>query len=195
MLSDQTDGNSVKHWIGRWLGYGMPDISRLVECTEQRATVFGFGELTDGKGHVFGFPMPPSLGSRTDRRRLTVTLGWMSPIVPTNQKYRNASLWFDVPSRRLTPSRINAEYRAARRGTVQHEVFEGEDAIVITNGDQLSLKVNCRADAGKLKQSIKYGFAATLEVAEGINVPIFDEVQAGIRTAIELAAQSRVATS
>ena len=195
LLSDQTNGNSVKHWIGRWLGYGMPDVSRLVECTEQRATVFGFGELTDGKGHVFSFPLPSSLGSKTARRRLTVTLGWMSPIVPTNQKYRNASLWFELPNKGLTPTRVNAEYRAARRGTVQHEVFEGEDAIVIANGDQLLLKVNCRADAGKLNRSIKYGFAATLEVGEGINVPIFDEVQAGIRTAIELATQARVSSS
>ncbi|MDA1054768.1 MAG: S8 family peptidase [Planctomycetota bacterium] len=192
VLCSRTDGRSVKHWISQWLGYGVPQVDRVTECTEQRATVLGFGQVTDGAGHVFHLPLPPSLGARTDRRRLSVTLAWMSPIAPTTQKYRTAALWFDVPGRKLTPTRINADHNAVRRGTVQHEVFEGNDAIVITSGDWLTVKVNCRGDADQVLAPVTYGLAVTLEVAEGISIPIYDEIRTRIRPRVDIRARNTV---
>jgi hypothetical protein len=192
ILADRTDGRSVKHWISQWIGYGVPDVDRLLECTEQRATLLGFGQLNDGEGHVFQLPLPPSLGSRTDWRRLTITLGWITPVRPTTQKYRCADLWFSLPDRRLTNQRTNADHNAVRRGTVHHEVFEGKDAFVISDGDTLTIKVNCRKDAYRISSQVQYGLAVSLEVAEGTPIPIYEEVRTRIRPEVEIRPRSSV---
>jgi len=50
------------------------------------------------------------------------------------------------------------------------------------------LHVTCKADATeRLDQSIPYGLAVTLEVAEGINIPIYEQVQARIRQQVTVA--------
>lgn len=158
----------------------------MIECTAQRATVLGFGSLENDQGHLFTLPLPPSLAAQTTKRRLTVTLAWFSPIVPTSQKYRAAHLWFEVPGNRLAPSRQDADWQAVRRGTVQHEVFEGDQALAISDGDSIQIKVNCRSDAGDFEGPVSYGLAVSLEVAEGINLPTYEEVQTRIMPAVEI---------
>lgn len=74
------NGRQFSALISRWMGYGMPQVDRVLNCTDQRATLLGFGQLSDGEAHVFRLPLPPSLGSRPEWRRLTVTLAWFSPI-------------------------------------------------------------------------------------------------------------------
>ncbi len=186
LLLPLTDSKSIRHGVSRWLGYGEPNIQRMIECTAQRATVLGFGSLEHDQGHLFTLPLPPSLGAQRIKRRLTVTLAWFSPIVPTSQKYRAAHLWFEVPENRLAPVRQDADWQAVRRGTVQHEVFAGERALAISDGDRIQIKVNCRSDAGDLDSLVSYGLAVSLEVAEGIALPIYEEVRTRIMPAVEI---------
>nr|VFK18719.1 MAG: Subtilase family protein [Candidatus Kentron sp. LPFa]VFK33264.1 MAG: Subtilase family protein [Candidatus Kentron sp. LPFa] len=175
-----------KALLSRWMGYGIPKIDRVLDCTEQRATLLGFGELSDGEAHIFRLPLPPSLGSVREWRRLTVTLAWLSPISPNTQKYRTAMLWFGVDNKGLVTERSDADWQAVRRGTVQHEVFEGRKAAPFTDGDAIEIKVNCRKDAGKIQSPIAYGLVVSLEVAEGVDIAVYDEIQTRIAQAIRL---------
>jgi len=77
-----------KKLISCWLGYGMPDIDRVLACTKQWATLLGFGQLAAGTAHVFRLPLPPSISFCREQRRLIVTLAWLSPFAPSTQKYR-----------------------------------------------------------------------------------------------------------
>lgn len=187
----QSSGDSlqIKKWISQWLGYGVPDVERVLTCTEQRATLLGYGQLNDEEAHLYELPLPPSLGARVNRRRLTVTVAWMSPIVPNTQKYRAAHIWFEVNGGTLTPTRQNVDWQAARRGTVQHEIFEGDRAVAITDDANLSIKVNCRKDATKFNDPVTYGLAVSLEVAEGLDIAIYDEIRTRIASAVEIRAQ------
>ncbi len=185
ILRNSDNGRKVNGLIRRWMGYGMPDVDRVLDCTDQRATLLGFGQLSDGQAHLFSLPLPPSLGSRPEWRRLTVTLAWLSPISTRTQKYRTASLWFEV-SNSLVPSRINADWQAVRRGTIQHEVFEGQRAEPFIDGDVIEIKVNCREDAGRILKPISYGLAVSLEVAEGVDIAIYEEISNRIRPSIEI---------
>lgn len=182
----QSEGNNhqIKNWISQWLGYGSLDVSKVIECTEQRATLLGFGQLNDGEAHVFSLPLPPSLGGRREKRKLTVTLAWLSPTAARTQKYRVASLWFELDTSLLGVSRTDTEWVAAKRGTVQHEVFEGEQALPLTEGDTLTIKVNCRQDATKIETPIRYGIVASLEVAEGVDIAVYNEVRTRIAPAV-----------
>ena len=143
-----------KSLLARWMGYGLPQTDRVLNCTDQRATLLGYGELSDGDAHVFRLPLPPSLSARQERRRLTVTLAWLSPISASTQKYRTASLWFEVINNDLTPSRQNADWQTVKRGTVQHEIFEGQRAEPFIDGDVIEIKVNCREDAAKIQNPV-----------------------------------------
>ena len=182
-----TDRRLIKNQVVRWCGYGVPQIEKVKECTENRATLLGYGQLNENKAHIFHLPIPPSLNGRREWRRLTVTLAWISPIVATTQKYRNASLWFDVGSDPFGGSRRDVELNTARRGTVQHEIFEGEKILPFSEGDSLQIKVNCRKDGGKkISGPVKYGLVVSLEVAEGIDIPIYNEIRTRITTPISI---------
>jgi hypothetical protein len=181
--------------LGRFLGYGFPTGDVLQGCHDQRATLCGWNELEDGEGHVYRIPLPPSLNGIRAWRRLTVTLAWLTPINAQDRRYRRAHLWFDlnVPTkegdstklvdsmRLLKVDRCEANSQAARRGTVQHEILEGEKAAVFAEDDELLLKVSCRADAGNLAVSVPYALVVSLEIAPGLDVPIYDEMRVRLR--------------
>lgn len=191
VLQTPTNTRQLRGLISRWVGYGVPIVDRVLDCTEQRATVLGFGQLSDGEAHVFSLPLPPSLSSRPEKRRLTITLAWLSPIAPSTQKYRTASLWFEMTGT-LTPSRSDAEWRAVRRGTIQHEVFEGDSAEPFMDGDVIQIKVNCREDAGKIRSPIAYGLMVSLEVGEGVDIAVYSEIRTRIAPAIQIQQANRL---
>jgi len=186
ILQTPDNRRHIRHWISQWLGYGIPDSARVLGCTEQRVTLLGFGQLNDEEAHLFNLPLPPSLGARLDKRRLTVTLAWLSPLAASTQRYRTASLWFEVEGGTLAPNRQETEWRATRRGTVQHEIFEGEKAVPISIGDSLTIKVNCRKDAARIQEPVAYGLVVSLEVAEGLDIAIYNEIRTRIASAVEI---------
>lgn len=180
--------------LARLLGYGALDPTRLQGCAEHRATVLGFGLLKDGAGDRYEIPLPASLSGKAEWRKLSATLAWFSPINPAHDRYRRALLWFsthidgggqDLRSL-LRVDRAEVDWQACRRGTVQHEIFTGSEAGAFTNADRLEFQVNCRAQAGRLAGEVPYAFVVTLEVAQGVGIPVYEE----LRTAIQ--AQTRV---
>jgi len=191
LLRTPENNRQLSGLVSRWMGYGVPQVDRVLDCIEQRATLLGFGQLSDGEAHVFRLPLPPSLGARPEWRRLTVTMAWLSPISAGTQKYRTASLWFEVGG--VVPAKDRKEscsgtdgWRAVRRGTVQHEVFEGQRAEPFIDGDVIEIKVNCREDAGKIHNPVAYGLAVSLEVAEGLDIAVYNEIRTRIAPAIQI---------
>lgn len=172
--------------IPRLIGYGSIDLTRVLECNAQRVTLFGCNYLSRDEAHVYSIPLPPSLSSKAVWRKLTVTLAWFSPINAKSQKYRQAHLWFDPPKDELGINRLEADGNSVRRGTVQHEILVGEQATPFIDGDILEIKVNCRQDAGGLNSAVPYGIALSLEVAEGLDIQIYDEVRDRIRQAVPI---------
>lgn len=185
LLRNANNSRSFRDYVSRFLGYGYADVSRVLNCTDHRVTVLGYGELNDGEGHEFSFPMPPSLAALAERRRMTFTLAWISPIMPTRQKYRVAHLYLD-PKNTLTPNRICGDHRAVQRGTVQHEILEGTQALDFQDGESIGFKVSCRAEVGTIDQPVRYGLVATMELAEEIGIPIYQEVEQRIRLRVPI---------
>jgi hypothetical protein len=184
----RTPGNSrqFKEYLTRLIGYGAVDVSRVRECTAYRATAISGGVLSVDQAHTHRYPLPPSLSGQRGRRRLTLTLAWLSPVNPRHQAWRRADLWFAPPKDPLQVERRQADWRAARRGTLQHEVLEGDEAAVFVDGDNLEIQVNCRAEAGTLEEGVPYTLIITLEAAEEIGVPIYDEVRVRVHARIRV---------
>jgi hypothetical protein len=183
ILRNSRNSRQFKEYITRLIGYGMIDPARVSECTEYRVTALGGGLLQNDQAHVHRVPLPPSLSAQRCWRRLVITLAWITPVNPIHQSWRRADLWFTPPVDSLQVTRTQADWRAVQRGTVQHEILEGENAAAFIDGANLEIQVSCRSDAGVLEDVVPYALAATLEVAEEIGIDIYSEVAVRVNAA------------
>ncbi len=172
---------TFREHLTRFLGYGRPDFKRIAAGSDQHVTVIGFASLDDKEAAEFALPLPSSLYDTNPEMRVTITLAWFSPINSQHQKYRVARLWFDVRGN-VASSRIYANRHAARRGTLQHEVFDGHRSASIQDQSPMVVKVNCRKDAGDILNPIRFGLAVTLEITQNLMIPIplYEHVREGL---------------
>lgn len=193
-LKTPENSRKIKEVMARYLGYGSVEIERVLACTEQRATVLGCSDIRENEIHEYRLPLPPGLSGSHVWRRMVVTLAWFSPINPDHRNFREAKLelapvqgWGDLP---LKLARQDADHNQVLRGTVQHEVVEGSKQIAAyQDGDSILLQVACKKDAtASLDDAIPYGLAVTLEVAEGIQIPIYEQLRTRIRPQVAVGA-------
>ena len=168
------------------LGYGEVLLYRCLFSTDQRVVIVGWNEIRGGEAHVYQLPLPPSLSANRIRRRLTLSLGWLTPVNPGHKDYRRASLWVHVPEDVLGISKKDLDEPSSKRGTLQHRVLEGERAAVFLEGDILSLTVNCKEDGGTVHTAVSYALAVTLEIAESVNVNLYSEVATRIKPVVPI---------
>ena len=190
LFKQEVSGHKIKELIGRSLGYGLVDPERVLGCTERRATLLGVGTLSNGEAHAFALPLPHDLSGIGGLRRLTITLAWLTPIAPGQQRYRKAQLWFGTDASDLVgvDRGDNAyDHNLVKRGTVQHEVFEGEKARAFADGDALKIKVNCREDAPGLDDVIDYALVASFEVGEQVPVAVYEQIRQRLRPVVTIA--------
>jgi hypothetical protein len=169
----------------RFIGYGIPHIERILECSSNRATLVGVGALRPDTAFSYSIPLPACLERVTDPRSLTVTIAWTSPIKSSHQSYRCVRLEaaplhppiqvLGVERRKSQPADVSV-----KRGSVFHEHFEGESAVPFIDDGHLALRVWCKEDAGIADgQLISYGIAVTIEA--GTALPVYLEIQDRLR--------------
>lgn len=183
ILRTPDNSRKFREYVSRLLGYGAIHADRVAECSEYRVTALSGGLLLAEQSHVHRFPLPPSLSGRRGWRRLTVTLAWLTPVNPQHQAWRRAHLWFDATNDMLRVGRSQSDSNAVQRGTIQHEVFEGDRAAAFVDGESIEIQVSCRADAGALDDPVPYALAVTLEIAEEVGVPVYEEVRVRVQAA------------
>lgn len=194
-LKNKRNSRQFKEVISRYLGYGIPDIERVLTCTSQRATVLGCGEIREDEVHEYAFPLPVALSVQKLWRRLVVTLAWFTPINPDHRNLREAKLelepggakWDTTP---LKLTRQDGDHNQVLRGTVQHEVLESSNMIAAyQDGETLRIRVVCKKDATvRLDDVIPYGLAVTLEVKEDVNIPIYQQIRSKVKPQISVGA-------
>ena len=175
--------------IARFLGYGRPEIERVLDCAAERATLFTYGDIRQDRQDEFDIPLPPSIEGTTEPRRLTMTLAWLTPVNARHQQYRSATLELlpagdgayslAVERRRHQPTHI-----AINRGTLSHCIFEGESAVAFLDGGMLKLRVECRAQAGALDDSVPFAVAISIETGVGSGIAVYDEVRAAVQPGV-----------
>ena len=191
-LKSTSNSRTFKTVLARYLGYGAVDVERVLGCAEQRGTVVGFGEITTEKIHEYRFPIPNEFGDRKDFRRMVVTLAWFSPVNTRHRYIREAKLeikpdtkWGDTP---LKLDRTDGDHNQVKRGTVQHEVLEGQNALAaFQQYEEIVLQIHCKKDATEnLEERIPYGLAVTLEAAEVSQIPVYEKIRERLSVPIEV---------
>jgi hypothetical protein len=164
-------------YIHKFIGYGVPDIERVKECTKNRITLVGHGELKKDTAHLYSIPLPFDFSSRQIARLLTVTMAYFTPIAPNVKRYRRAHLWFTLENgNNLFSTRCDASHTAVVRGTLQHERFHDDKAVPWGYDDSLQIKINCREDAGGLTDIIPYSLFVTFEIAPKYNIDVYTPI-------------------
>ena len=87
----------------------------------------------------------------------------------------------DVDGPNLATTKQGLDAKAARRGTVEHRIWQGQHAVPFVDGATLQIAVNCKDDAGKLDVPIPFALAVSLEVGVNANVEVYEEIRARIR--------------
>ena len=167
------------------LGYGSVDGQRVATASRVRPVLLGAASITKDQRHTYRVPIPAAVGGTTAWRRATVTLAWLSPVNTRSQRHRMARLRFEPPRSELGADPTEAEHNAIFRGTVQHQVLEGTAAIPFVSGDVFEINVDCRVDAGRLANPVRYGLAVSIEMAQSVQADIHAQVRAGLRVLVE----------
>ena len=181
----ELSGQRTRRELTKILGYGVVRSERATAAESTRVVLLGAGSIRRDQRNTFRFPLPSALSASTEWRRLTITLGWLSPVNVHSQKYRMARLWFTSSHDDLGIAPTEADHHAVRKGTVQHQVFEGTEATAYADGSTLTINVDCRSDGGTLLTPVRYGLAASLEVGPAIRADIHHEIRSRLSEQVQ----------
>jgi hypothetical protein len=191
----QGSHNQRRDDITRLLGYGSVDIQRVLDCTENRATMLGYSTIRAGEGLLYRIPLPDDIEGQTLFRSLTTTLAWFTPVNTRHQGYRRAAL-------DISPGNAEDKYwlvadrypyqptdKAVARGTIFHEIRTSEEARVFVDDGHLLLRVSCRATAGEFDDKVPFALAVSFEVGIDAGIEVYNKML------IALGAQIRAAVA
>lgn len=177
-------------YVYRFFGYGKPNINKAVKCAKNRITLLGYGELKNGEAHLFNLPLPfDEFGRSKIYRRLTATLAYFAPITPSRQAYRSAQLWFDIKGAKehLIGKRLNADWQAARRGSLQHEIFQNDEIVFWGTDDAIQLKVNCANVADdKFTGFVPYALMVSFEIDAAVDIDVYERVSTRVKPPVAI---------
>lgn len=166
------------------LGFGKVNPELVLSSDDHRATLMGAGVATHGSEDVWSIPLPPSLSGKQGKRRLAITLAWFTPPPIRAQTVRSVKLSFKAKNYGWVARDRQADHNGVQRGTVHHEVFEGERVTAFAQDSALTVHVECsdrERDYRLDPVGVPYALLATIEAAPSLGVPVYNEVRAGVR--------------
>jgi hypothetical protein len=189
------DNQQARRHLTALLGYGRLDTARLGTAATNRAVLVAGGRIGRDERHTYEFPLPPSLRSRAEWHRFTITLAYMAPTVGHLTRYRSAKVYFTTPDTNLAAGdRVEAEHNSVRRGSLQQEVIEGTRAMVFGDADAFPVHVECMDDAQRLRagKTVRYALVVSIETAVDTSTTIHEEISARLRQQARDRARGRV---
>lgn len=179
----QLDGSNARRELTTLLGYGVLDPA-LVGASTNRATLIAADRISREQRHTYRIPLPESLRSRAEWHRFTVTLAYMAPTVGELTRYRAGKVFFEkLDDNDTGGARIDAHHNAVRRGSCQHEVIDGQKALIFADQASLPVHVECMDDAHRLTAdtAIRYALMVSVETAVTTSQTIHEEIRARLR--------------
>ena len=197
VLKDVIGQNGTLHWeherdeVSRFLGFGCPDVERVIDCAESRATLIGWNTIGSKETDRYSFPLPVELEGVHGFRALSVTIGWLTPITHSHRMYRLAKFRVRPGGDKnfsigVSNARIQPSHNALGKGTIYHHRWEGEDAADFVNDGNLVIDVTCSPAAGDLDEDVPYGVVVTLEVGPEIDIQVYERIRDRLRATVRV---------
>lgn len=175
--------------ISRYLGHGLIDVERVLSCIDTRATLVFAGDIGCEEAREFEVPLPPSLAAKKDYRRLLFTVAWLTPVNSMNRNYRGLSLVVKPsgdPKEILGIERTSYQpyERISSRGTIFHDLYEGERAVAFQEVDSLKFRIDSKTTMPDFSGTVPFAVAVTVEVEEGSTIPVYNEIRESVMARI-----------
>lgn len=153
--------------VRRYLGYGAYDPELIINCAEDRATIWAVGTISADQGKRFRIPWPAVMSGKAKPHGLHATLAWFTPPRPGAVAYRAVRMKIVEPGQLgaagIKASGIQPDPKQAHKGTVVHRRWDGERAAAIAGDGFFELDVQREAD--ELDQATNFALVVTLEMA------------------------------
>ena len=186
----------AKEEVCKHFGYGVINPLRMIESSEQGATLVGLGSIRKNQARIFRFPPPPSLSGDRVPRTLWVTLAWFSPTNPTRAQYRLAGLeaicsdrlggndddtWsLDLKADGIDPKILRKGSVWSRRFIKRRKTSEPQ----FEDGHEIPICVQCRDTASNglsPDDDIRFAIAVSLEIESEVQYDVYQEISERLR--------------
>lgn len=159
--------------VRRYIGYGAYDPDLIINCADDRATLWAVGALAADQGRRFRIPWPATMNAKAQPHGISATLAWFSPPKPGAVAYRAVRMKIVEPAAQLGAAGIKAsgvqpDPKQAHKGTVVHRRWNGEKAAVIAADGFFDLDVQREVDDGDTPAN--FALVVTIEMAGEIEV-------------------------
>jgi hypothetical protein len=180
--SDAKQHVRQKDNVRRYLGYGAIDGALVLQCADDRATLWGVGNLQREQGHRYSIPLPIVMSGKALMHELATTVAWFAPPRVGRTQYRGARLKILAPdeigSLGVSSSKEQPDSNQAHRGTVIHRRWTGAKAAAFAKGDDLALVIQREKD--EIDDVIPYAMVTTLAM------PGVDQIYAQVRAQVAI---------
>jgi hypothetical protein len=158
--------------VRRYIGYGTYDPERMINCADDRATLWAVSTLVSDQGKRFQIPWPTAMTAKALPHRLSATLAWFSPPRPGEVAYRAVRMKIIEPLQLGTlgmkASGVQPDPKQANKGTVVHRHWEGDKAAAMVANGFFELDVQREADQGD--ELVDFALVVTLEMPGEVEI-------------------------
>ncbi|WP_084657376.1 S8 family peptidase [Natronohydrobacter thiooxidans] len=165
--SDNRQHYRQKDNVRRYLGYGAYDPEMIINCADDRATLWAVGALNADSGQRFRIPWPATMSGKALPHGIRATLAWFSPPKPGAVAYRAVRMKILEPSQLgaagVRAAKVQPDPKQAHKGTVVHRHWDGDRAAAIAGTSFFEIDVQREAD--DLDQAVNFALVVTLEMA------------------------------
>lgn len=162
--------------VRRYIGYGAYDPELIINCTDDRATLWAVGTLMADQGRRFRIPWPTTMTAKAQPHGLSATLAWFSPPRPGAVAYRAVRMKIVEPEQLGTAgikaSGVQPDPKQAHKGTVVHRRWDGDKAAAMAANGFFELDVQREPDYGDTPAN--FAIVVTLEMPG--EVEVYNEV-------------------
>ena len=162
--------------VRRYIGYGAYDPELVIDCADDRATLWAVGTLAADQGKRFRIPWPTAMNAKAQPHGLSATLAWFSPPRPSAVAYRAVRMKIVEPAQLGTAgikaSGVQPDPNQAHKGTVVHRHWDGDKAAAMAAGGFFDLDVQREADDG----DVPVNFAVVVTLAMPGEAAVYSQV-------------------
>jgi hypothetical protein len=154
--------------VRRYLGYGAVDVSMVLDCAADRATLWAVGLLNREQSHTFPVPLPAVMSGKPQLHALSATVAWFAPPRVGTANYRGVRLQLVEPAESAAAFSVKAasnqpDPKQAHRGTVIHRRWVGDKAAALGANASFELMVQRQPD--EIDDPVPYAVVTTVTMS------------------------------
>lgn len=153
--------------VRRFLGFGAIDGEVILDCTDDRATLWSVGRLNSDQAHTVRVPLPAAMAGKAIPHEVAVTVAWLAPPRVGAPKYRGVQIKMIEPNDSVTALAVEAgglqpDYNQIHNGTVAHRRWEGKKAAVF--GENATFDIVIQRQIDDVIDPTPYAVVVTLKM-------------------------------